>query len=178
MNAGVPEKSSISNIADLAALADEKVYIDLGLGLSISGNTVQAQSAFNIAMPGLAYLGYGTNSNGIPNNVYTLMGKIADKLDSSDFSIEDVQPYLDAFNDSEQNVLTKITDIGAKSQSLDYIQTRLEDMEMNLNTKLDDVENISSIDAIIDYKMQQYAYTAALQIGSNILQPSFLDFMD
>ena len=170
-------KSTISNIVDLDALANEKIYVDLGLGLNVNNNNVQAQSAFNISMPGIAYLGYGTNADGTPKNIYSLLGKIADQLESGGFSMDNVKPYLNAFDDSQQQLLTKITDIGARTDTLEYTQKRLENMEDSLLAKIDKVEYENPVDAIMDYKMQQYTYTAALQIGTNILQPTFLDFM-
>lgn len=174
-----PVSAAISNKADLSALANEPMYVDLGLGLSFESNntSVNSQSAFDMSMTGISFLGYGTNNSGIPENLYSLMGTIADKLDSSSFSVDDVQPYIDQFNKSGQNLLGKITESGTKSNFLDYAKTRLETQSDNLAEQTDNVEYVSPADAIMDWKMQDYAYRAALQIGTNILQPTILDFM-
>jgi len=174
--------SAISNKVNLDDLANEKMYVDLGLGLSFESDqtTVKDQSAFDASMTGISFLGYGTTDKGIPKNMYSLMGTIADKLDPNvtpSFSIDDVQPYIDQFNTSEQNLLGKITESGTKSNFLDYAKTRLETQSDNLQEKSDSVEYVSPADAIMDYKMQDYAYRATLQIGTNILQPTILDFM-
>ncbi|HEX3037472.1 MAG TPA: flagellar hook-associated protein FlgL [Oscillospiraceae bacterium] len=173
--------STISNQVNLNDLANEPMYVDLGLGLNFSGNQVNSQSAFNVSMPGISFLGYGTtttaNGTKVSNNMFNLMGTIADKLSSSNFSIDDVQPYIDQFGKSEQNLLGKITESGTKSNFLDYAKTRLQDQSDNLLEKDDNIEYVPSTDAIMDMKMQDYAYRATLQIGTNILQPTILDFM-
>ncbi|MDP4109971.1 MAG: flagellar hook-associated protein 3, partial [Bacillota bacterium] len=102
---------------------------------------------------------------------------IADQLESGDFSIKKIQPYLDQFSKTQDNLLTKMTDIGARSKSVEYTQSRLEDTEDNLIKKSDDVEYVNPADAYTDLKMADFGYTAALKIGENILRPTFLDFM-
>lgn len=103
---GSPVASAISNKVDLNQLAKEPMYVDIGLGLNFkTDGTLNTQSVFDASMPGIAYLGYGTNNAGISNNLYTLMGNIADKLSDPNFSIDSVQPYIDQFNKSESNLL-------------------------------------------------------------------------
>ena len=54
---------------------------------------------------------------------------------------------------------------------------RLETDKLNLATQLDNVVNIDMADAITQYSWAQYAYNAALKVGTSILSPSFIDFM-
>lgn len=181
LSGGLPVSSAISNKVDLNELANESMYVDLGLGLNFkSDGSLNTQSVFDASMPGISFLGYGVNSSGLPNNLFTLMGKIADKLDSTttpNFSIDDVQPYIDQFNKSEQNLLTGITKFGSKSNFLDYTKNLLDEKDLNLKDKDQNVEYVDPSTAIMDLKMQDYAYRATLQLGSQILQPTLLDFM-
>lgn len=171
--------STVSNKVDLDKLASEPMYVDLGLGLNFESDnqSVKNQSAFDVSMTGISFLGYGTTDSGIPKNLFSLMGTIADKLDSASYSFDDVKPYIDQFGKSGQNLLGKITESGTKSNFLDYAKSRLETQSDNLAEKTDNVEYVSPADAIMDWKMQDYAYRAALQIGTNIIQPTILDFM-
>lgn len=169
---------TISNTVDLEALANEKTYVDIGLGLQFdSSGKIVNQSAFNTALPGISFLGYGENEDGVPNNIYTLIGKIADELESSDYSYEDLQPYIENLEQQQENLMTSVTTIGVQTNFLDSTQTRLKDSELNLDEKISDVEYLDPAEAIMDFKMQEYSYRAALQIGTKILQPTFLDFM-
>jgi len=176
---GGEDPIAAGTIIDLDALAKEQVFIDIGFGMNFdSSGNLDKQSAFDISLPGISFLGYGTNSDGIPNNMYSLLGDIADKLESSSYSFDDLQPYLNQFSTQYQNLLVGVTQFGTKSNYLDYTQTRLETGNTNLTDRIDNIEYVDSAQAIMDYKMQQYTYQAALQMGTQILQPTFLDFMN
>lgn len=168
--------------AVLKTLSDEKIYIDLGLGMKFDGNNLNTDTVFDISMSGLKFIGYGTNgttSEGedIPNNLYTLVGKIKDELRSSDFSLDEIKPYIESFETQKKEVLVNITDIGAKTKYIDYLKTKNEDNQYNLNEKILDVEYVDTATALIDFKMQEYSYNAALSMGNKILGNSFIDFM-
>ena len=51
-------------------------------------------------------------------------------------------------------------------------------MNGNLTERINSIEYVDSAEAILDYQMQKYTYQAALQMGTQILQPTFLDFMN
>lgn len=176
---GAGTSSAITNKADLSALANEQIFMDIGLGLKFnSDGSVNAQSALNVSITGLSFMGYGTNEDGVPNNIYTLLGDIADQLESDDYSLDNVQPYIDNLNDQESTILSSITALGVRSNYIEKAQTRLSDQEYYLDEKIDDVEYMDPTEAIMNYKMQEYSYRAALQMGSNILQASLLDYLD
>jgi len=63
---------------------EENLYYDVGLGLEIDQTTgeVVSGTAFNVANCGNEIFGTGTDSDGITNNLYNLIGKIADKLEA------------------------------------------------------------------------------------------------
>ena len=172
------QSSQISDKVDLNDLANEKVYVDLGFGLQFDGDgNIVPQSAYNTSLPGISIIGYGMNDDGTPKNVYSLMGKIADLLDSDNVSMDTIQPYLDSFRQTESNITTQISDIGAKEKFLTSTQTHLEDTSDNLTEKDNDVEFVEPSDAIMDWMTQQFCYQAALQMGTNILQPTLMDFL-
>ena len=165
----------------LSALANEEVLVNLGLGLKTTSEagstTINSQSAFNSAIPGISFLGYGQDSSGISGNLYTLMGQIADQLESDDFSMENIQPYLDKFGEKSDALLGEITKSGSKSNFLSTMKTNLESMGDSLLERAEDIEYVDPGDAIMDFYMQQYAYNAALSMGTKILSKSFIDFM-
>ncbi len=176
---GGEDPIAAGTIIDLDSLAKEQVFIDIGLGMSVdSSGNVDEQSVFDISLPGISFLGYGTNSDGVPKNMYSLLGDIADKLESDSYSFDEVQPYLDQFDVQYQNLLVGVTQFGTKSNYLDSTKTRLSDMNSNLTERIDSIEYVDSAEAILDYQMQKYTYQAALQMGTQILQPTFLDFMN
>ena len=187
VNTGIDEDG---NAVDLDSLSNEVINVDLGLGMTFEGDTLNQDTVFNMSMSGIGFLGYGTakdadgnvlkdtNGDDVPNNLYTLIGKIKDELVSDDFSVDKIEPYFSEFEEQKKQVLVGITDIGAKTNYLDFLKLRNEDNQFNLNEKLVDVEEVDSAEAIIDFKMQEYSYNAALSMGNKILQNSFIDFMN
>lgn len=167
-----------ANKAVFDKLANETINIDLGLGMVFDSatNKLNNDTVFDMSMSGLKFMGYGT-SDDIPKNLYTLIGKIKDELRRPDFSMENISPYLDKFEEQKKQVLVNITDIGAKTNYLDFLKTRNEDNQFNLNKKLLEVEFEDPAEAIVNFKMQEYSYNAALSMGNRILQNSFIDFM-
>ena len=165
----------------MGKLANEEMLANLGLGLQLDEDgKVDSQSAFNTSIPGISFLGYGTsNTDGteMPDNLYSLLGKIADQLESDDFSMDGIQPYLDHFSDQENKLLSEITKMGAKSNFLSTLKSNLDPMGDKILERDQNVENVKAEDAITDFYMQKYAYEAALSIGTKIISKTLLDFM-
>lgn len=177
------------NDTALEQLSKEVINIDLGLGMTFNGGNLNQDTVFNISMSGISFMGYGeaVDENGntkfdsegkpVPNNLYTLVGKMKDVLRSDDYSLEKISPFIDEFEDQKNQVLVSITDIGSKTNYLDFLKLRNEDNQFNLNKKLVEVEEVDKAEAIVDFSMQEYSYNAALSMGNKILQNSFIDFM-
>ncbi len=165
----------------MASLATEQSLVDLGMGLKLNTNgSVNTQSVFDAAIPGISFMGHGTttvNGTEVSNNLYNMLGQIADQLESDNFSIDKIQPYLDNFSDQVENLMGKITESGTKSNFLSTTKSNLETMGDAILDKDQNTEFLDPADAIMDYYMQQYSYNAALQMGTKIMSKTFLDFM-
>ena len=176
----------ITNQVNLAALAGETSYVDIGLGMKtdkVTGKVVD-QSAYNAAMPGIAFLGYGTDTvDGaeVPKNVYSLLGKMAGILKDDSLSgnglLEAIKPYMDSFSASSDELSSSLAKIGTDVTFLDSTDDSITNVNLSLNTRDENVEFVDTSDAIVNFTMQRFCYQAALQIGTNILQPTLLDFM-
>lgn len=177
----ITRNGSVSVQEALTNLAGEQSLVDLGMGLKLKADgSVDTQSVFDAAIPGISFLGYGTvdgTATGISNNLYSLAGQIADQLESSDFSIDKIQPYLDNFSKQGQNLMAKITESGTKSNFLTARKTNLESMGDAIVEKDQDTEFMDPADAIMNAQMQQYSYNAALQMGTRIMTKTIFDFM-
>lgn len=167
--------------SELSDLSKEQSMVDLGMGLRLKADgSVDPQSVFDAAIPGISFMGFGTvdgTSTGVSNNLYTLAGQIADQLESPDFSIDNIKPYLDNFTKQGQNLMAKITESGTKSTFLASRKTNLEDMGDAIVEKDQNTEFLDPADAITNANMQQYAYDAALKVGTQIMTKTLLDFM-
>lgn len=182
--------AGITDIVSLDKLAGETIYVDIGLGITASSGNINAQSAFDSSMPGIAYLGYGTsdvtNEDGsvtadVPNNIFSLLTTIAaDLRDPSlvgNSLVSAVDPYITNFTNTQEKFEAKQTEIGSKLQLLGDTQNYLENMGMNLDDKDNQVEFVDVTDAITDYYMQQYCYEASLKVGGQTIQQSLMDYL-
>lgn len=171
----------------LQAMANESVYVDLGLGMNVTlgdGTAANADkrvvtpgSAYNSAMPGIKFLGFGQNAQGDSNNMILTLGEISNALRSDNYSADRITELGKKLEGQTDTVLSNITQMGSSSNFLDTTQKRLENNEFNLTKKINNVEFDDPASQILDFKQLDYAYKAALQMGMNILSPSFIDFM-
>ena len=67
--------------------------------------------------------------------------------------------------------------VGARVNRLETQQTRLKDLELNVEDLLSKTEDADMAKAMVDFSMQQSIYQSALQSGARVLQPSLLDFL-
>lgn len=163
---------------ELDKLSNEKLYVDLGLGLSLDeNNKVVPSSAFNMSLPGINAVGYGKDDDGMSNNVIVLTGQMADLLSETTFDAQKYQKLASKFDKVSTGILNQVTELGVKSEFLTTTKDRLENTDISLQEQMQNVEGIDLAKALTDYSWNQYAYNAALKVGTSILSASFIDFM-
>ncbi|MCY1713018.1 hypothetical protein [Caproiciproducens galactitolivorans] len=187
INAQTNTATDTIGLAGLKKLANEQVYCNIGLGLSekttvgADGNAINEQSVFNTAIPGISIVGFGTSdgtATGMPNNLYNLIGKIADRLeDKNSYSFNDLQEPINYLQSQQNMVTAKMTQTDANFSFLKATQSNLVAVGDKLSDEDDAVEHVDFETAYLNYTMQAYAYNAALKIGNQMLLPTFLDFM-
>lgn len=175
---GIPVTTSDpTELATLDELANQKTYIDIGFGLSLDSNgNVNSSSAFNTSLPGIKAIGYG-ETNGIPNNIIDLCGEIADELEKENIDWDHFDALVTQMEDTYNDLLSSITGIGVQSQFLTQTSERLETEQLALTEQISNVSEMDLADGITNYSWMQYAYNAALKVGSNIISSSLIDFM-
>lgn len=114
-----------------------------------------------------------TNSG---QNVLQLLDKVATDLQSGNRAalggpdLQGVDAMLDQLSASRAQV-------GARTNRLETQQSRLKDLELNVEDLLSKTEDADMAKAMVDFSMQQSIYQSALQSGARVLQPSLLDFL-
>lgn len=190
---GLPDSSSdtlvtgsttekVTDIVDMNALANEKVFVDIGLGMKTDSNgNIAEQSAYNAALNGISFLGYGKDINGIDKNVYTLMGDIAAKLKDPGLKnqslMDAVDPYITNFTQTQNGVISQRSQLGSKMVFLTATKTHLDNACDNLSEKESEIAYIPVEDAVQNLGWEQFCYDSALKVGAKILQPSLMDYM-
>jgi len=145
--------------AALIAESDTSIQYEMGFNLKMS-----------VSVNGAELLGTGDD------NIYTVLDNLYNAL-NSDASAEEISGYADKLQDSQSHVLSVLADIGGRENRLELVSNRYDEdnlMYTDMKSKLEDVDQA---EAIMNYKMSEYVYNAALQVGSEILQPSLVDFL-
>lgn len=169
--------NDVSKMAELDHYAQEKLFVDLGFGLHEDNQGALVESsAFNTSFPGITLLGYGTES-GVPKNIVTLLGGIADALEKPVLDQTEIKKMMDQFTTSKNEIIDFVTKLGTSSKFLENTEERLKDNRISLNENIVSVEKVDLAEAITNYSWAQYAYNAALKVGTGILSQSFIDFM-
>ena len=162
----------------LEDMSDENVFLDMGFGLTMENDKAANSSAFDTSLPGINVVGYGTDDNGNSKNIIVLAGQMAEVLGAEEFDVDKYQELLGAFDEARNKLIDNMTTIGTKSNFLKTTKDRLEDQQVELNTQLKNTVDVDMPEAITEYMWAQYAYNATLKVGTSILTPSFIDFMN
>jgi flagellar hook-associated protein 3 FlgL len=160
-----------------ASFPEEHRYVDIGLDLSVSsGGTVSPLSALDVAYSGATLLGTGVDANGLPNNLYNLIGEIAGKLETGDLS--DIDTYSGKLEQRADDVRMQYVSIGEKSNYISFFTDRLSSEKITATSKQNNLESLSLEEGAIMFSQQELMYNACLQMGTKILQPSLLDYLN
>lgn len=172
----MPDGTRLDSMTLLKEFASDPIYIDLGFGLEFENGQLNASSAYDSSTPGINVLGYGTDDDGISNNVVVLLGQMATMLEN-DCTGDDLDPYLTKFKEKQQDTLNSVTKLGSDDMFLGYTNDRLESLQDNIELKRSNTEYINAEEAIMNLNTIDYMYQAMLKTGKNILSNSFIDFM-
>lgn len=155
------------------------VYIDIGLGLNIQGSGVginlDEKTAMKMSISGMDVFGYGMNADGVPQNMYSLMGRIAEDMENGNFAGMDAD--LAQIKKTSDTLLLGITDIGTRSEFLDSTWNRLDSESIVLKTAQQKLESAPLEEEAIYNKSFETSWMITLQLGSKLIPPSIFDFL-
>lgn len=153
-----------------------------GLDVTINNTALQEQAGKNTVIE----LGYDMTMtatiNGIEllgsgeNNIFNMLGQFTTALQNGSSETE-LGEFITKFENLQSDVMARAAEIGARSNRLTMIENRYEEDEINYTDIKSKVEDVDQADAIMHYKMAESVYLFALKIGSNILQPTLVDYL-
>ena len=175
-----------ADYAKLDYMNSEKLYVDVGLGMKEQDGKLVESSAYNAALSGLNYLGYGVDENGLPNNLASIVNELGQCLSRCDSATGEWQDGDEARYEALQNKLSDAFDhltTQRSKQTADaaFLKTnlnQLEDTAYTLNEQFNSIEKCDLADAITSFSWAQYCYNAALKVGNSILSQSLIDYMN
>ena len=90
---------------------------------------------------------------------------------------EKAEQLVDAFNTSQQAVIEKHAELDVQTGFLNTNGTQLDANFAALNEERVGLEMVDPADAITELMWAQTCYSAALQVGVNVIPQSLLDYM-
>ena len=175
-----------------------KIYLDTGLGLTVSADGVDSRTAFQVNVVGLDAVGYmgfltddesnvGFDPDGKfceemhgwihqTNNIYDLISEV-EKLLTPDYDekrLDDMQLRLTTMNDKMRMARTFMD---TQTNSLEYLVDRLKSDIDGMEKLEDSLMTAEPAGEAINMKNVEYAWQAVLALGSQILPSSLLDYL-
>ena len=169
----------------LAYLVNEKQFVDIGLGFqeNENGNLIES-SAFDVALNGLTFMGYGLDDDGDPKNIYSLVQQmkelaqnVPEEGDWSNELYEKFRGLVLKLEDASSKFKTEYTNLTASTTKLENNLKLLEENHYTLQMQYSDLEDVDMADAITSFIWAQYCYNAALKVGNSILSQSLMDYL-
>lgn len=151
-------------------------YVDVGLGITMSGSNVQPDTAMKTSYSGLEILGFGKDADGNPNNVYNILSKLKDNI--TNYDADKVGAYNDKLASFTTNFRGYLTDIGAKTSFLDTIEKRVSTRLDTYDSQINRLVGINDAEEATNQSMNDYVLKAVLSMGSKIIPTSLMDFLN
>lgn len=165
---------------------DEKKFADIGLGLQEENGELIKSSAFNVALQGINFLGYGVDEDGDPKNIASIMHRMGSILQNCS---EENGTFLNEAEETEFKRLFKKFEAAADTLSrkhveldteAEFLQSNQIQLEANAYTMQEQflgIEDVDLAEAITSYSWAQFCYNSALKVGNSILSESLMDYL-
>ncbi len=151
-------------------------YVDIGLGITMTGATVRSDTAMKVSYSGLEILGFGKDADGKPNNVFNMLTELKDNI--TNYDAETVGNYDDKLVSFTTSFRGYLTDIGAKTGFLDTIEKRVSTTIDTYQSQISRLVGIDDAEEATNQSMNDYVLKAVLSMGSKIIPTSLMDFLN
>lgn len=155
--------------------AGRTAFTEAGGVVTFSGDanpvnrTVADGAVVDVAMAGPAAFG----ADG--DNVFDHLGALSAALRSGD--VAGIRTGLDALKADGERLVVARADVGARTALVEQAALRAGDTELSLTNSLAGIESADLPRTMVELRMQEVAYQAALSATARVLQPSLVDFL-
>jgi flagellin-like hook-associated protein FlgL len=125
--------------------------------------------------PDAAYDADITSIDGYAKNIMQLVLDSAKMLRKGDQQL--VARYADLIYAAQSNLSIAIADLGTHSKFIEFNEDRLSEVQINLNSKQNDVESTDLPSEITNWKVLESIYNASLQMGSSVLSQTIFNYI-
>jgi flagellar hook-associated protein 3 FlgL len=150
-----------SAIAETQDADSEKRLISLSAGLTVPINVT-----------GREVFGASTDTNNLFKVLKDIKNAITPTGNKAALATASAQ-----LNSRYDQIINIRSEIGARTNRVDLIDTRLQDLTLNLNSLQGETEDADMAETIMKYNQEQSVYQASLSTGAKIIQPSLIDYL-
>lgn len=151
----------LTNESDPALIAENEQIIEYEIG-----DDLKTQ----VSVTGTRLLKMGDN------NIYSVLDDLYNALKSNE-SAEVIDEYVGKLQDCQTHVLSIESELGGRTNRLELVSNRYDEEFLNYTKTKSEIEDVDLAEAVMNFEMAKAVYTSALQIGSEIIQPSLVDFL-
>jgi len=124
----------------------------------------------------------GPSLFGTPDATTPMNGDVFQVLDALSAAVRNndtagVTAAMGKLDAAMSRVAVTQTKVGAMSQQVDATVNRNEGVMLDVKERLSMIEDVDPAQAIIDFRVQENAYQAALAVTAKVIQPSLVDFL-
>ncbi len=142
--------------------------------VKLKGQAVEYQIGTNlttqISINGVELVGSGED------NLFAVFDELIANLES-DGSSDQISHSIEKLKHKQVDVLALATDLGGRMNRIDLVKNRYEKDQINYETVKSEVEDADLAEVVMNLKMAEAVYHAALAIGDQVIQPSLVDFL-
>ncbi|REE84480.1 flagellar hook-associated protein 3 FlgL [Paenibacillus taihuensis] len=110
-----------------------------------------------------------------PDNLFSVLKGLQDAFSSGDQ--EKARGLMDQLSSRMDKILNVRSEVGARSNRIDLMANRLEDMNTNITSLDSKIEDADMAETITKLQEDQNVYQASLSVGAKIIQPSLMDYL-
>lgn len=161
----------------VAVPEDRPQFVDVGMGLTMTGNEVDAHSAFQVTFSGLDLFGCGKNQDGVSNNIFNMLTDASKALRAEPYDREASKAIGQNLKSQNERLLMHVSELGTKTQFLETTSSRIEDDNLNLHTLQQKLEVSDIAQESMNWTMYTALMSATYRFGSQVLPNSLMDFL-
>jgi flagellar hook-associated protein 3 FlgL len=114
-------------------------------------------------------------ANTFSQELFDVVGGIQTALENNQSG--DLDELLIRLDKTMDTMAAERSELGARSNRLDMVETRIDQQNVLANQVLSDNEDADIEKVIMDMTTQESVHRAALSVGSRIIQPTLMDFL-
>lgn len=154
-----PDGSYTYNFENYTDSSEVKVNVSKGVALKVNSDPNEAFG--------------GTSASG--QNVFEMLTDLENELKSGTFNNE--KSFLSDIDGFSNQMIAERSDIGARTNRMELVESRLEQQEVVATRMLSDNEDVDFEKVVTDLLSQESVHRAALSANARIIQPTLIDFL-